>query len=50
MVFNISIGVAGDKGSLRAELDATLGRHHTEIDALLVAYDVPRVAGLSARQ
>jgi mxaJ protein len=43
MIFDISIGVRKTDPALRAELDAVLARHETELKALLAAYGVPLV-------
>jgi mxaJ protein len=43
MIFDISMGVRKTDPALRAELDAVLARHETELKALLAAYGVPLV-------
>lgn len=51
MIYDISMGVRHDDDALRSEVDAALAKHRAEIDAILAAYDVPRldVAGAAAR-
>ncbi|MCP9231965.1 substrate-binding domain-containing protein [Mesorhizobium sp. LMG 17147] len=51
MIYDISMGVRRDDDALRSEVDAALAKHRAEIDAILAAYDVPRldVAGAAAR-
>ncbi|MGE5537714.1 MAG: substrate-binding domain-containing protein [Gemmatimonas sp.] len=43
MVFDIAIGVRREDNALRQELDRALGRHRTEIAAILDDYGVPRL-------
>jgi hypothetical protein len=43
MIFDVSMGVRKTDPALRAELDAVLARHETELKALLTAYGVPLV-------
>jgi mxaJ protein len=42
MVFDISMGVRKDDRALMNELDDSLERHRTEINALLSCFEVPR--------
>jgi mxaJ protein len=50
MAFDVSIGVRKKNTALRDELNAALRRHHDEIQSILDAYDVPRVAAAPATQ
>jgi mxaJ protein len=45
MVFDISMAVRKEEDALRQEIDAVLSRRRSDIDAILSAYDVPRLDG-----
>jgi mxaJ protein len=47
MTFPIAMGVPRDNESLRHEIEAVLANNRTEIDAILAAYNVPRVDAFS---
>jgi mxaJ protein len=43
MVWDISMGVRKEDEALRQEVDAALSRRRTDVDAILLAYGVPRL-------
>ena len=48
MIFDISMGVRRGDKLLQRALDEALAKHQSDIDAVLMQYDVPRVDGRSA--
>ncbi|TIX36709.1 MAG: transporter substrate-binding domain-containing protein, partial [Mesorhizobium sp.] len=48
MIYDISMGVRRGDDTLRSEVNAALTRHRAEIDAILAAYQVPRLDPVGA--
>ncbi|MER8863867.1 substrate-binding domain-containing protein [Mesorhizobium sp. M0751] len=48
MIYDISMGVRRGDDKLRSEVNAALTRHRAEIDAILAAYQVPRLDPVGA--